>query len=340
MGLQRIVTHNDFDGLVCAAICSHVYGMENIFFTGPRDIANSRFPIGESDIVCDLPYPLVCGMWFDHHPGNLEDVKLRGIEPADIPGRFSPDPSAARTVYEYFSEERELAPFLADTVAEADIIDSFNYSSIEDWRSPTPGKNVDASLKAPFADQRERRRYLKRVALWMRDNPLTKIETFHEVVQNRELNQAEEEKSLDFIRKSVIFAPEDTDKLVPVIDLTSFRSRPNVIRHMAFLEYPEALAAVVVANPVLDGVKSTNLSISMSLSVLANVRGIGKDIGEIMRGLNIGDGHAGAGAGSVECKGKEAMLRAKDQLVSTVVQTFLDQEVNIRSQESGLDDGY
>lgn len=325
MGFSRIVTHNDFDGVVCAAICSHIYGMENIFFTGPRDIANSRFPIGDSDIVCDLPYPLRCGMWFDHHPGNLEDVKLRGIDPETIPGRFSPKPSAARVAHDYFSEDWDMAPYLADTVAEADVIDSFAYSSIEGWRAPTPGKNVDAGIKAPLPSVREKRRFMKKVALWIRDYSLTEIEKFPEVVQNRRLFEEEEAKSLEIIRKSVIFLQGDGDRKVPVIDLTSYRSRPNVVRHMAFLEHPEAEAAVVIANPTLDGRKSTNLSISMSLSVLMNNREHGKDIGDIMRELNIGDGHAGAGAGSLECRGKDEMLKAKEQLLSDVVTSFLNQ---------------
>lgn len=322
MGFQRIVTHNDFDGLVCAALVSHVFGMENIFFTGPRDIQNSRFPIGEDDIVCDLPYPLYCGMWFDHHPGNLEDVKLRGIDPETIPGRFRPEPSAARTVYEYFSEDWEMAPYLALTVDEADVIDSFAYSSIKEWRDPTPGKRVDASIKSAHSSQREKRRYLKKVALWMRDYPLTEIESFPEVVRSRKRYEQEEENSLGIIREAVVFAPEDEGNIIPIIDLTPYRVRPNVIRHVAFLEYPEAQAAIVIANPAVDGRKSTNLNLSMSLSILMNKLEHTKDIGEIMRKLNIGDGHAGAGAGSVECKGKDEMLRTKDRLLGEVVSMF------------------
>ena len=324
-GLQRVVTHNDFDGVVCAALCSHIYGMENIFFTGPRDVASARFPIGDGDIVCDLPYPLDCGMWFDHHPGNLEDVKLRGIDPATIPGSFSPDPSCARTVWNFFEREWEMDPYLLDTVAETDVIDSFDYKTIEEWRAPTPGKQIDASIKSDFEDGRERLRYLKRVALWVRDYPLVEIADFNEVVQRRLAFEEKEQKSLEIIRQSTTFLESDKDKRVAVIDLTGFRTRPNVVRHMAYLEYTDAHAAIIVANPVWDGRKSTNLTFSMSLSLVLNNYDHAKDIGEIMRQLNIGDGHAGAGAGAVDCAGKDEMLRTKDKMLGEIVGIFLSQ---------------
>lgn len=337
MGFNRVVTHNDFDGVVCAALCSHVYGMETIFFTGPRDIANSRFPIGKADIVCDLPYPLECGMWIDHHPGNLEDVKLRGIDPETIPGRFSPEPSAARAAWNLFSEEWELAEHLEGTVAEADVIDAFDFKTIEEWRAPTPGKRVDASIKAPAADRREKLRYLRRLALWLRDCPLEQVQDFKEVAEKRELFEEEERKSLEIIRRSVIFLPEDVERRVPIIDITGYRQRPNVIRNIAYLEHPQAHAAMMIGNPTIDGRKSTNLSLSMSLSFVLNNFDHGKDVGEILRSLNIGDGHAGAGAGSLECKGKEEMLKAKESVLRQILGAFLAQPLGgeVAADESG-----
>ncbi len=73
---KRIVTHNDFDGIVSGAICSLVSGCDHFVFTGPNSIARAEVSVGPSDVVTDLPYPLDCGMWFDHHPGNLDAVKL------------------------------------------------------------------------------------------------------------------------------------------------------------------------------------------------------------------------------------------------------------------------
>ena len=86
MDYDRIITHTDLDGIVSAAIVSFVYGCDTFIFAGPNAIARAEISIGVRDVVCDLPYPLECGLWFDHHPGNREALALRGIEPAAIPG--------------------------------------------------------------------------------------------------------------------------------------------------------------------------------------------------------------------------------------------------------------
>lgn len=325
MGYNRIVTHNDFDGVVCAALCSHIYGMENIFFTGPRDILNCRHPTNMQDIVTDLPYPIQCGMWFDHHPGNLEDLKLRGLTPEEVPGRFREDPSCARTVFDYFSEEWEIESYLEDTVDEADILDSFAFSSLEEWRTPTPGKNVDASIKAPFEDNREKNKYLKKLALWIRDFPLEEIQHFEEVAMLRQRFLETEEESRGIIRNCARFLPEDTNREIVIVDVTGYRSRPFIVRHMAYLEFPEALAAIVVGNPMVQGIKTTNLNFSMSLSVLMNNREHVKNVGNIMRTLNLGDGHSGAGAGIMDCRTKDEMIRTRENILNQIYHMWQEQ---------------
>ncbi len=46
---------------------------------------------------------------------------------------------------------------------------------------------------------------------------------------------------------------------------------------------------------------------------------------EIMRELNIGDGHAGAGAGTVSCGSKAEMLGEKDRLVKEILKLWKSQ---------------
>jgi len=83
---EKIVTHNDFDGLVSAALCAWALKVDRIRFAGPLTITKSQMTITEKDVVCDLPYPLECGLWFDHHEGNLQELELRKIDPTSIPG--------------------------------------------------------------------------------------------------------------------------------------------------------------------------------------------------------------------------------------------------------------
>lgn len=316
MGFERIVTHGDFDGLVSAAICSHVEGCDRIIFTGPNSIARAEISIDSRDIVCDLPYPLEAGMWFDHHSGNLDALKLRGIDPAGIPGRFDEKPSCARVVFDYFSElEKTLPGYFGDTVREADMIDSFDYRSIEEWRRETPGKLVDMSLKVYFPSPREKTKYYLHAVSLLRENPLPEVLKDEAVMRNLERYRVEEERMILFIERSISFLPEDEEREIIVLDFTHHKRRPRAVRNLAFLKHPEALA-VLALNPLFrGGIKTNDFSVSLSLSMNLTGKEHGKDAGEIMRTLDIGDGHSGAAAGLVRSETKEEMKRNKKRML-------------------------
>jgi hypothetical protein len=320
MRYERIVTHGDFDGLVSAAICSRAEGVERFVFTGPNSIERSEISIDERDIVCDLPYPLECGVWFDHHPGNLEALKLRGVDPGSIEGRFEERPSCARVVFEFYGSKSGYShpPHFAGTVDEADRIDSFDYRSIEEWREESPGKLVDMSLKAYFPGPREQTKYLSHLVPLLRDHPLGEIVQEPAVAANIERYRTEEARMSEFIGRSITFLPQDGGREIIVLDFTHHKRRPRVIKNLAYLHHPQALA-VLTLNPLFrGGVKTNDFSVSMSLSMNLTGREHGKDIGEMMRTLGIGDGHIGAAAGKVRCATKEEMLRMKERMLSRI----------------------
>ncbi len=316
---KRIVTHNDFDGIVSGAICSLVSGCDHFVFTGPNSIARAEVSVGPSDVVTDLPYPLDCGMWFDHHPGNLDAVKLRGIDPATIPGRFAEKPSCARVVFEYFTEDGfEFPPHIAATVEEADTIDSFDYRNVAEWREETPGKLVDMSIKSDFRDFREQTRFLQHLTGMVRDMLLTDIASDEDIAARIENYRAGEEKMMKLITESVSFLKEDKDRELIVMDFTHHKRRPRVIRNLAYMLYPEALGAMTINSLFRRGTKTNDLSISISLSMNMTGRDHGKDMGEIMRELDIGDGHTGAAAGTIQCHSKDMMLREKKRALDEI----------------------
>ena len=316
---NRIVTHNDFDGIVSGAICSLVTGCDHIIFTGPNSIARAEVSVGPSDIVTDLPYPLDSGMWFDHHPGNLDAVKLRGIDPAGSPGRFDAKPSCARVVFEYFTGEGfEMPAHIAATVEEADTIDSFDYRSVAEWREETPGKLVDMSIKSDFRDFREQTKFLQRLTEMVREMPLAEIAADEEISARIENYKADEENMIKLIKESVSFLREDTDQELIIMDFTHHKKRPRVIRNLAYMLYPEALGAMTINSLFRRGAKTNDLSISISLSMNMTGRDHKKDMGEIMRELDIGDGHTGAAAGTIHCHSKDMMLREKKRALDEI----------------------
>jgi len=322
---NRIVTHDDLDGVVSAALISRATGIDSFYFTGPVSIQDGRTPTSESDIVCDLPCPVRVGMWFDHHQGNLADLELREIDPSDIPGRFAPERSCARVIFEYYKSSVEFPDFMEDTVVRTDRVDSFDYRTMEEWREPTVERRLADSIFAAFTDKRTFNTYLTGLIRLLRDMPMDEALNDPEVSDNVEAYRKMEEKSLVLIDQDTFFHETDVSKEVAVIDLTRHKRKPDVIRNAAFIRYPEALAVLLIQNQFRGGRKTNDLSFSMSLSFLMNTRDHNKDIGEIMRSLNAGDGHPGAGAGRIDCKSKDEMLKVKQATVSKIIGMWLVQ---------------
>jgi oligoribonuclease NrnB/cAMP/cGMP phosphodiesterase (DHH superfamily) len=325
LGYEKIVTHNDFDGIVSASICARGLKVEGVIFTGPLTITKSQITITEKDVVCDLPYPLQCGLWFDHHEGNLQELDYRKIDPKTIPGRFDLKPSCSRVVYEYFSERAELPPYFLKAVEEADIIDSFSYSSIEDWRKQTPGKIIDLTLKVRFQSTDEQVSHMKNLVQQLRDGPIDEVSNLPFVQKRLKQYREEEGQMLRIIQNSSSFLEQDKQREMVVIDLTQYHRRPHLIKNLAFLIYPEALGVLEVYNLMDLGVKSNNIGVSMSLSINGNRQNHSKNIGEIMRTLNIGDGHPGAAAGTIRCKSKQEMLKKKKDLLEQIFRIWSSQ---------------
>jgi hypothetical protein len=317
-GYEKIITHNDFDGIVSASLCAWVLKVERILFAGPLTITKSQITITEKDVVCDLPYPLLCGLWFDHHEGNVQELEYRKIDPKSIPGRFDLKPSCSRVVYEYFSERTELPSYFLHAVEEADIIDSFSYSSVEDWRKETPGKVIDFTLKARFLSAEDQSSYMRSLVQQLRDRPIEEVSNLSFVQKQLRQYREEEGQIVRIIQVSSHFLEQDKQREVIVIDLTQHRRRPHLIKNLAFLIYPEALGVLEVYNLMDQGVKSNNLGFSMSLSINGNRPTHTKNIGEIMRTLNIGDGHPGAAAGTVRCSSKQEMLKKKKEILNQI----------------------
>ena len=323
---EKIVTHNDFDGIVSAALCSFSLHVDKVLFAGPSNIERSSVNITDADVVCDLPYPLECGLWFDHHEGNAQALRYRNIDPAVLPGRFDLKPSCARVVFEFFSREIAFPPWYEVTVREADIIDSFNYESVEEWRRETPGKIIEKTLKVSDPSARERNAYMRNVVFQIRDHPLEEVALLPAVRRRLADYEREELRTRRIIQQTATFLSADRERNMIMLDLTGFKRRPDIVKNLAFLLFPEALSVLEVHNLHDRGVKTNNLSFSLALSLNLNQRKHTKDVGEIMRFLNIGDGHKGAAGGTVYCNSKAEMLRKKAEVMEEIFRLWEEQQ--------------
>ena len=293
---QSIVTHNDFDGLGSAALLSWAFDLDHIRFAGPITIAKAEIPISLRDIVSDLPYPLECGLWFDHHAGNLEELRLRGIDPQSIPGRFAVAPSCVRVVYDHLLETDELPEDFAALADAGDVIDSFAYPDIEAWRADTAANRVDRALNFSAGDRRAHERFLRELVFMMRDLPLAEIASQAEIGERAAKYLETEQRMLDVLQKYGRLFPDERSDLF-VIDTTSFLQPLRLNKKLIGLVEPRARGYVEI-KPVFRSSRKTNdVSVSLSLALAMQTAAHKKDMGEIVRLLNIGDGHAGAAAG-------------------------------------------
>jgi len=322
---HSIITHNDFDGVVSAALCSYIFKIDRIYFAGPGNIARADLTITENDIVCDLPYPLECGLWFDHHEGNRQELQYRNIDPDSIAGKFDLQPSCARVIFNYFQNDPKLPDYFTLLVDETDKIDSFDYQSVDEWRTETPGKIIDATIRARSGDAKEKRRYLKRLVLWLRGTPVEQVAKNQEVTERYQDYRSEENEMLRTIEQNSYFLPRDKQQEIIILDFTNFNRPGYVIKNLAYLLYPEALAVLEVKNMFNRGIKSNDLAFSLSLSLNLNHENHAKEAGEIMRECNIGDGHKGAAAGKVTCTSKNEMLKQKQLVLDRVLELWQEQ---------------
>lgn len=120
---MRLVTRADFDGIVCGALITKIERIDSFLFVEPKFVQDGQVAIRRGDIIANLPYHPDCTLWFDHHitnsPAWVPDAARSnpdGAAPRDprpetresviVPGKgaFRLAPSAARVVYEYYTE--------------------------------------------------------------------------------------------------------------------------------------------------------------------------------------------------------------------------------------------
>ncbi len=310
---SRILTHFDLDGVSSAALCAFIFGIRRIDFIGPAAVDTAS--VDRSTIVCDLPYPRQCGLWFDHHMSNVENLSLRKIDPASIPGRLEDRPSCLRVIYEYFLPDFEIEewePF----VIEVDAIDGFQFASVEEWRNETPAKILDAAIRYDTNDAA----FLRRLALQLTETDFRTIAKDPAVLERADAVQGAEETQITLIKRAARFL--DKEEQIILLDLTEYQKPPYFHKALSFVVFPQALAVLEVRCQYLSGQKSNNLNFSMSLGFADPSRRARKNLGEIMRTLNIGDGHPGAAAGRINCASKAERVKKLEQTLHRIVEIW------------------
>ena len=130
---MRLVTRGDLDGLTSAVIITMMESIDQVVLVHPQDITDKKVEIRPTDILANVPYDPRAGKWFDHHLLTESNEK----PPEKFDGKHAIAPSAARLVFEYYSERfpnDQRLKRLARLVDETDRLDAaqLNVSDVED----------------------------------------------------------------------------------------------------------------------------------------------------------------------------------------------------------------
>ena len=126
--IRRIITHNDFDGLVSASLSSFVTGCNKFIFTGPNSVERAEISIDDRDVA-------VAVRFIRQH--SREPIQVADIAEAAAIGRRSLEKRFRKVLGRSLHDEirrvrvEQVAKMLVETnLSVSQIADSFGYSSV------------------------------------------------------------------------------------------------------------------------------------------------------------------------------------------------------------------
>ncbi len=301
---EIIFTHCDFDGAASAALVSYCLKSESFQFATPDNIYKQ--PVSVHDIVCDLPYISGCGLWFDHHASNIQEVVDRGLNPANLDGANRIAPSAAQVIFEYYADKISLPDYFAELVRSANIVDTMDYGSIEEWLAPTPANIINETININSESYPAMSNHLQWLTRHMRDIHLDLIATSDIIRARYDQKLISRQNDLEFIRKIYTFMPEDEQQKIVMLDCSNLAFAPKFNKTMALVIQPHAQYILLIANEVSFGRKTNNLKISLAKNFLTPSD---KKLGVFLEELNIGGGHDNAAGGIIRANSKNERLK-------------------------------
>ncbi len=308
---MRLVTRADFDGLVCGALVTKFEKIDEFLFVEPKFMQDGLVDIRSGDIITNLPYHPKCTLWFDHHITNTMPDFAQPI----ILGRggFRLAPSAARVVYEYYTEvgirqlatgnwkvsQDEMLSFLNSErmkflMHDTDRIDAGRLDR-EDVTNPqgyvllsmtTDGKNAGDE---PY--------WLKIIDL-LRDLTLEEVMGDPEVAQRCQRIRDEQEKL-----RQLLLQRTTMKRNVIYCDLRGVKEIPDGNRFLVFTLFPKGNIQVKIAD---DSQRENTTAISVGYNIFNPTSKV--NVGELLKKYG-GGGHKVVGSSRVPNQRAEQAIK-------------------------------
>lgn len=298
---MRLVTRADFDGLVCGALVTKFEKIEDYLYVEPKFMQDGQVDIRTGDIITNLPYHPNCTLWFDHHITNTTPDFPQPI----VLGRggFRLAPSAARVVYEYYTEAAtkhektgtngispdEMLSFLGTErikylMHEADRIDA---GKLEQQDVLDPQGYVLISMTTDGRNAGDEPYWLKVINL-LRDTTLEKTMRDPEIAQRCQRIRDEQEK----LRKLLLERGELRGNVI-YVDLRGVKEIPDGNRFLVFTLFPKGNIQVKVTH---DSQRANTTAISVGYNIFNPTSNV--NVGELLTHYG-GGGHKVVGSSRV-----------------------------------------
>ena len=314
---MRLVTRADFDGLVCGALVTKFEPIDSYLFVEPKFMQDGMVDIRKGDIITNLPYHPNCTLWFDHHITNTTPDFPKPIIPGK--GGFRLAPSAARVVYEYYTElgmtrdetdivgaqhaaplkPAEMLRFLnteriKHLLHEADRIDAGKLEQ-EDVLNPQGYVLVSMTTDGRNAGDEP---YWLRVIELLRDASLDEVLRDPEVSRRCQRIRDEQEK----LRKLLLERTAMKGNVI-YVDLRGIDEIPDGNRFLIFTLFPKGNIQVKVAD---DAQRENTTSISVGYNIFNTTSNV--NVGELLSRYG-GGGHKVVGSCRVPNDKAEQAIR-------------------------------
>ena len=298
---MRLVTRADFDGLVCGALVTQFEPIDSYLYVEPKFLQDGLVDIRPGDIITNLPYHPNCTLWFDHHITNTTPDFPQPIVIGK--GGFRLAPSAARVVYEYYTEignrheaignskirPDEILSFLNTErmkylLHEADRIDA---GKLEQKDVLDPQGYVLISMTTDGRNAGDEPYWLQIINL-LRDNTLE--ETLNEPEVNQRCQRIRDEQ--ERLRRLLLERATLKGNVI-YCDLRGVKNIPDGNRFLIFTLFPKGNIQVKVAH---DSQRENTTAISVGYNIFNPTSNV--NVGELLKNYG-GGGHKVVGSSRV-----------------------------------------
>lgn len=280
MKMNKIIAHEDLDGVVSAALLSYKTGIKNIKFSSP---SLDKQKIDKKTILADVEYSPKCGLWFDHHISNKGNKNFKGS--------YALEKSCARVIYNYYN--KEFPDYYKRLIQLVDKADAGEFTKQEIKQQSNLYLLNMVGLFYPFKNKRIKNKFLSKL--------------LKDILQRKEINEVIQE---DSIKKTINDYKKELKKTLNYIK----KKKKIINKKILYLESSKRLIsdsfAIYIQHPQITyfmNIKSKKNMIGILIAKNKFKKVKSANIVKIMKKYK-GGGHPGIGGCIIPKKHKQKTI--------------------------------